>query len=137
MKAYTKSILIILATLAVGMLIGGLGGGAITSHRLDQIKSLSYEEGFIQRAEEVIMPESAAQRAEIRPILERAAAERAALRVAYKAQKAALLDSMRAQLGPLLADEQQERLGSWCGRSASLPKAAPADEAAGTPLPVP
>ena len=116
MRTSDKSILIIIATLVVGGLVGAFTTAAVNNHRMEELKALRHQEGFISAAEEVIGPVSAAQRAQLRPVLEHTAARRTELSRVYRDDREALLDSMRAELAPLLSAAQRSRLERWCGK---------------------
>ena len=116
MKARTKSSLLLLGTLVMGLGVGALATGAVMNTRLDQLKRLRSPGGFTERMEEVIQPTDEAQRAEIRAVLDRSH-ER--FHTAWKecgTRFTALGDSMRAELEPLLTPEQQTRFNEWMER---------------------
>lgn len=116
MKAQTKSALLLLATLAVGLLIGAVATGTIVNNRMDQLKALRERGGFAARIEAVIQPQSEAQRQAIHDVLLRSQERFDALRRAYYQNLRAGRDSMRAELDSLLTPDQQARLDAWFAR---------------------
>jgi len=115
MSPSAKSLFIIAATLIVGGLVGAFTTAAVNNHRMEQLGAMRYQEGFIHAAEAVIVPTDEAQRERLRPVLQHAAARRAALWHTYRTERRVLLDSMREELAPLLTEEQRQRLRRWCG----------------------
>ncbi len=116
MKARTKSALLLLATLTVGVLIGALGASALLNQRLDQLRALRERGGFTERMEEIIQPKDEAQRAAIHAVLERTHERYMLSRRQFFAELAAGRDSLQAELAPLLTPEQQARLDEWFAR---------------------
>ena len=116
MKARTKSALLLVATLVVGLLVGAVTTGAIVNNRLDQIRAMRSQGGFIGMLEEVIEPTDEAQRAQIRAALERSEARFSETRRECRGLYAAGRDSMRADLASVLTPAQQTRLDEWLSR---------------------
>ena len=124
-----KSILILCATLIVGILIGLLVPGLF--HKYEGRKhgrggrDMSNErkkEWFASTIYRVVKPDSA-QAKQIKPIAEWASQQLEAIEVSSNSQMSAVLDSVKVQLKPILTDEQQQRLidfhakaqGRWKG----------------------
>ncbi len=116
MKARTKSALLLLATLGVGVLIGALAASAVLNLRLDQLRALRERGGFTQRVEEVIQPQDEAQREAIHAVLERSHNRFRRAQQRFFAEFSANRDSLRAELAPLLTPDQQARLDEWFAR---------------------
>jgi hypothetical protein len=113
MKAETKSLVILIATLVLGVLLGAVGNGAMARERRARVEEMKRPGGFVGHMEEIIRPRDAAQRAAIEPIL-RATAERNRQVIhAANEQLRAALDSMRARLAPELDAEQRKRLDDF------------------------
>ena len=116
MKARTKSALLLVATLVVGLLVGAVTTGSIVNHRLDELKAMRSRGGFTGMLERVIEPTDEAQRAQIRAVLEGSEARFSeALRECREFHSAAR-DSMRADLDSILTPAQQTRLDQWLSR---------------------
>ena len=109
MKTHTKSILVIVASLLIGMLIGALGHGAFRGHQFRRMVRLRTQGGFVSRIEAVIQPEPAQQEA-VRGILSTHARQVDEARSQFFAELHAETDSMKARLAPILTDEQKARL---------------------------
>ncbi|HEX8695722.1 MAG TPA: hypothetical protein VF746_25125 [Longimicrobium sp.] len=113
MRIETRSALILLATLALGVLLGAVGGGALASRRAEKIRELRRPPGFVAHLEEVIRPRDEAQRRAIRPHLEATARRNHEIVQGAHGRLRAELDSLRARLAPLLDEAQRERLAEF------------------------
>ncbi len=124
-----KSILILCATLIVGILIGLLVPGLF--HKYEGRKhgrvgrdmgNERKKEWFASTIYRVVKPDSA-QAKQIKPIAEWASQQLEAIEVSSNSQMSAVLDSVKVQLKPILTGEQQQRLidfhakaqGRWKG----------------------
>ena len=116
MKARTKSALLLVATLVVGLLVGAVTTGSIVNHRLDELKAMRSRGGFTGMLERVIEPTDEAQRAQIRAVLERSEARFSETRRECRGFFATGRDSMRADLASVLTPAQQTRLDQWLSR---------------------
>ncbi len=116
MKARTKSALLLVATLVVGLLVGAVTTGSIVNHRLDELKAMRSQGGFTGMLEEVIKPTDEAQRAQIRVVLEGSEARFSEALRECRGFHIAARDSMRADLASVLTTAQQTRLDQWLSR---------------------
>ena len=110
MKIGTKSVLLLLATLVLGMVLGSLLTGAVNQRRLERLAEMRSARGMAFFLENAVEPESAEQREAIRAVLDDAAPRIAAAMQESRDRMRALTDSVRAELDPLLTPEQRERL---------------------------
>ena len=110
MSPKTKSVLLLLATLVIGLILGALMNGYFVRQRLDHIGGLMNPAGFGEHMEEVIQPTSDEQREAIRKILDSAAPKAIAAMRESRAVMRALNDSVKAELANILTDEQMKRL---------------------------
>jgi galactokinase len=110
MTASTKSALMLFSTLLIGMLLGSLITGAVNNRRMRSLAEMRSARGLAIRFEDMVRPESEEQREAIRAILEEAAPEFAAVMLESRERMRSLTDSVRAELDPLLTEEQRERL---------------------------
>lgn len=110
MTARTKSTLILIATLALGIVLGSLITGAAVNRRLDRIAEMRTARGMAFFLERAIQPESEEQREAIRAVLDDAAPAFTEVMRESRERMARLTDSLRAELEPLLSDEQKARL---------------------------
>jgi hypothetical protein len=125
-----KSILILSATLIVGILIGLLVPGFF--HKYEgrrhgrggrEISNERKKEWFASTIYKIVKPDSA-QVKQIKPITEWASQQIEAIEISSNSQMSAVLDSVKVQLKPILTDEQQQRLvefheraqGRWKGK---------------------
>lgn len=124
-----KAILILTATLVVGILIGLLVPGFF--HKYEErrhgrggrnISTERKKEWFASTIYKIVQPDSA-QVKQIKPITDWASQQIEAIEVSSNSQMSAVLDSVKVQLKPILTDEQQQRLidfhakaqGRWKG----------------------
>lgn len=120
----TRSAALLLAvTLVLGVLLGVLGAGALRP-RLERAgpppmgppPPRGRPGGFAEHMEEVIAPRDSAQRLAVRVVIERTAARNRSLIEQLNRTLRASVDSMRIELGPVLSDDQRERLGQAVAR---------------------
>ena len=110
MTVATKSALMLAITLALGVVLGLAGAGSLDRMRRDRLNGLGRPQGFANHMEEVIHPRDGVQGDSLRPIIARAAERnRRAIRDANEYLRHSV-DSMRAELAPLLDDAQRRRL---------------------------
>lgn len=116
MKMELKPALILLVTLALGVVLGLVGRGQLTRERDRRVAELRTAPGFVSLVEEVIQPR-AEQDSAIRVILEGSAHRYDSLVSAARGGLGLVLDSMKLKLAPFLDAQQRERLA----RMATLP----------------
>ena len=111
-----KSILILCATLIVGILVGLLVPGFF--HKYERrphgrgghdISNERKKEWFASTIYKIVKPDSAQAR-QIKPITDWASQQIEAIEVFSNSQMSAVLDSVKTQLKPMLTEEQQQRL---------------------------
>ena len=100
-------------TLLLGIAIGVLSGGALQDRRLARVNEMRRPGGFTEHVRDVIQPTSESQWAQIRPIVEATALQNAGMRRMHDSAMRATLDSMKARVGPLLDEQQRERLARF------------------------
>ncbi|MFQ5571182.1 MAG: hypothetical protein ACE5G0_16000 [Rhodothermales bacterium] len=110
MTPRTKSILLLGGTILIGMLLGALINGMVMRQRLEQIGELGTPSGLFFVLEDAVRLEDEAQRRAIRAVLEEAAARAMDIREHSRREMHNLRDSIRAELVPLLSEDQLERL---------------------------
>ncbi len=125
-----KSILILCATLIVGILIGLLVPGFFHKYQGGRqhgrggrdISNERKKEWFASTIYKIVQPDSV-QSKQIKPITDWASQQIEAIEVSSNSQMSAVLDSVKVQLKPILTEEQQQRLidfhakaqGRWKG----------------------
>lgn len=109
MTLQTKTVLIIVATLIVGIIVGALGSGFVIHRFARHMADVRHREMFVERMVEVIDPAPEQEEA-IREILTRHAEMFAELSDSFHRETSALFDSLRSELDPVLTQEQKERL---------------------------
>jgi hypothetical protein len=109
-RARTKSVLILSATLLIGIVLGGVISGAIVNRRLQHLTELRRPGGFAFFLEHAIQPEDEEQAAAIQAVLERMGPRFHEILERSHSEMEALRDSVHAELDPILTEEQKERL---------------------------
>ena len=110
MQTRTKSAILLLTVLALGILIGVLVNGALVNRRLDRLARMRTGPGLAFFLEEAVKPRSEEQRAQIREILDAAAPRFAEVFERTREEMRALSDSVMSELSGVLSDEQMEEL---------------------------
>ena len=106
MNIHVKTSLILIVTLLIGMILGALLGGALLRSRVkDRAARIRTPHGFANRMERIIQPDES-QREAVREILLRHADRFSQ----FHDQFAALADSLKKDLDPILTEEQKLRL---------------------------
>ncbi len=116
MSPHTKSILILVCTLAAGVLIGSLGTSAWQHRRNVEVYETRRPGGLVRHIERVIEIEDDAQRQAINAILVRA-------EQTFMLQRRRMMDSLAVHRQLLLSDleqilepDQMQRLEAWLSR---------------------
>ena len=104
---------LLVVTLCLGIAIGLLGAGALQDRRSARVNDLRRPGSFIEHVQRVIRPTSDSQWNAIRPVVEAAAERNATTRRAHDSAMRAAVEAMKAELQPLLNDEQRERLSRF------------------------
>jgi len=140
MKIETKTYVIIVLTLVIGMIIGALITGAVVHHRVRRFMNLGHPEHLAVRIEELIGPDES-QREMVHKILMKHSERFLSVHSQFESEMLALRDSLKKDLDPILTEEQKKRLkrqpkpprpfregkpGPWRGREPGWPP--PPDE---------
>ncbi len=109
MKMETKTVLIILITLIIGMIIGALITGAFARHHIGRFMSMRKPERLGAHVERIIDPDES-QREAVRAVLQRHSEQFLELHSQFEGKMLALRDSLKKDLDPILTEEQKKRL---------------------------
>ena len=107
MRGKTKGALILFSTLLIGVLIGTLLSGWFVR---DRLRPIPHPRHFVRSTERLIAPQDEEQRQAVRAVLRRYAAALRELNAKHREALKEQLDSSRAELAPLLSEEQLRRL---------------------------
>ena len=107
-----KSIIIIVVTLALGMVLGGLGSGYLRAKKMKEVRSYASVEGFTYRFLKIIEP-TEEQKKQIVPIIKKFSEENDKLRKEYRDDFRQLMKQFRDELHPLLTKEQIQKLEEY------------------------
>lgn len=113
MNARTRSTVILVGTLILGMLLGALLTNLYFERRVGRMKALRTEEGFIRTYEDVIRPDEGPQKEKVREILRRSAPRFQRTFEEHRSEFRRMVDSLHAELNPLLTPDQRGRLEEW------------------------
>jgi hypothetical protein len=130
-KLETRSALILLFTLLLGLALGAVATGAAARLRADQLARMQRPTGFVEHMRQVIRPRDAAQWDSLRPALEATAQQHHAIRRRMHDGMRASLDSLRIRIAPLLDEEQRARLDDFARRPPPRPRGGPPPGPAG------
>lgn len=110
MTARTKSTLLLLGTLLIGMLLGVFVHTLMVENRIERLTSLRSQAGFVKFMDKMIEPTDDAQREAIRDVLE-GTAERLGVHHAESREAVEeIMESFRASVDSLLTEEQIDAL---------------------------
>lgn len=109
MSIKLKSMVILLATLCIGIAVGVLGSRLYIEHRAQKFREIRGEQLFRGIMEEIIQP-TPEQAETLNKIFAKYQKSRRQMNVQFRSQTKAILDSMYAEIAPLLTKEQLKRL---------------------------
>ena len=110
MKPRARSVLLLSITLVIGMVLGALIQTRFFDGRMKRMHNMRTEEGFVASYIDTIQPASAEQEAAVRGIVAAAAKDVTALVQGNRETIHQRMEAMRAQLYPLLDDDQRQRV---------------------------
>ena len=110
MSPLAKSIMVIVVTLAIGIAVGALLDASLARGRIEQVREFRGGSNLLDPLERIIEPTDEEQRERIRAVLMRASARNADVFERTRVEMEAAMDSLRAELEPLLTEEQKARL---------------------------
>ncbi|PEN12679.1 hypothetical protein CRI94_14290 [Longibacter salinarum] len=102
----TKSVLLLVVTLLLGVVLGSVLTGWWVQNRADRVRALRTPGGFVERVIRQVEPMSPAQRDSVEVIARRTARQLDQLRRTHRRQTMTVLDSMRTELRTVLSEEQ-------------------------------
>lgn len=109
-KTRTKTVLILVGTLVLGMVLGALLTGLVVRHRLGHLDHLRTPSGFAQEMMQSIEPTGLDQKEALRKALSSHARRMRTIRERYRNELRAEVDSMHVAAEELLTPEQEQRL---------------------------
>jgi hypothetical protein len=109
MSVKWKSFFIIVATLVIGILIGTFLAGPVLHRRVERRHRDRGPEMFTQMMERVIRP-TAEQQEAVHAVLEKYSMRLEELHESFGTEMMSTIDSLKADLDPLLTEEQKARL---------------------------
>jgi len=109
MKIHTKSALIIISTLIIGIVLGVLLSGAFLQHLVTHDPASKLSKHFVHRFHRVIDPDES-QRDTVDAILESYSGRFTDMHHVHFSEMGVLMDSMHTELKSVLTEKQLERL---------------------------
>jgi len=141
MKTNTKTVIVIVATLVIGILIGALGSGFMAHRFARRLPHMEHSARFIEGMVDLIDP-APEQEDQIRGILTRHAERFTEITGDFREETSALFDSLLTELDSVLTEEQKARLeerhqrfGRGTKRGGSFPHGKPGDRRRPPPPP--
>ena len=116
MKASTKSVLVLVLTLFVGIAIGAVSWSIVHNQRMEKLREMRRNGGMYGLIDKYVDPSDAAQEAALRSIADRYQADLELLYGEARTERNAMLDSMRAELRTILTPAQQQAMAEWLDR---------------------
>ena len=117
MTARTKSILLLLGTLLIGMLLGVFVHMLMVEDRIERITSLRSQAGFVRFMENMIEPTDDAQQKAIRDVLDETAEKLNVHHAESRETVQEIMESFRASLDSLLTEGQVHALNERMERA--------------------
>ena len=103
-----KNVIMLVATLIIGIIIGGLGMGLYSHHKMKSISESPSKDRFKQRVEHLLNPDEA-QLKQIEPTLDKFSENAFMLSKDHQNKMYNAFDSLYINLKPLLKDEQKQK----------------------------
>jgi hypothetical protein len=113
MRTEAKSLLILTATLSLGLLLGAVGAGTLRQQREAKLREIGRPRGFVEHMEQIIQPRDEPQRQALRPLLEQTARRNGEIIRGANDQMRAELNAMRERVSNLLDADQRARLDDF------------------------
>ncbi|MBC8455986.1 hypothetical protein H8D59_01940 [bacterium] len=110
MQSKTKSIIIIVSALILGVILGVLTNGMFMHHQHERLIGMRHKAGFTREFEHVVNPADEQQSEKIRDILDDFHQEFRTLGDGHFEEIQMLFDSLKSRLEPTLSEEQIKRL---------------------------
>lgn len=106
----TKTVLVLIGTLVLGMVLGALLTGVFVRHRIHHLRQLRTPAGFTQEMMQAIEPTGPDQREALRKALKSHVQRMREIRERYRKELRAEVDSMHAAAEKLMTPKQQQRM---------------------------
>ncbi|WP_062269447.1 hypothetical protein [Endozoicomonas arenosclerae] len=104
-----KSLLILLATLMIGCLLGALVVGMVVRDKVQAARQFTYKDGFVVQIESVLEP-SVRQKKKLDPILNRYGEKVQAIFTRSRESLQFEMDAMMEELSTVVSEQQLDRL---------------------------
>lgn len=121
LQSKSKSIIIIVSTLILGVIIGLTSARFFIHHRIDRLAEMRHVDGFINVMENIIKP-SEDQAGKIRKIIANHHKRVSEFREQHIVDLQVIMDSLKTDLKPYLTDEQLERFEKMRSRKKGFEK---------------
>ncbi|MBC8174498.1 MAG: hypothetical protein H8E82_02425 [Candidatus Marinimicrobia bacterium] len=121
LQSKSKSIIIIVSTLILGVIIGLTSARFLVHNRIERLAEMSHLEGFVNVMENIIKP-SEDQAEEIREILTNHHKRISEMREQHIVEIQIVMDSLKTDLKPYLTDRQLEQIEKMRSRNTKFGK---------------
>ena len=109
MEIKTKTAIILISTLLLGMVIGFVGGNVFSNKRMQRFQDKGFKHRFVEILGRTIRPDKT-QREEIGFVMREFSGRFDSINMNHHQEVATLMDSLFRELAPILDDDQQLRL---------------------------
>ncbi|MGI9278836.1 MAG: hypothetical protein ACR2PX_04295 [Endozoicomonas sp.] len=104
-----KPLLILLATLMIGCLLGALAVGVVVRDKVQAARQFTHKDGFVQQIESVLEP-SARQKKKVDPIIHRYGEKVQTIFAGSRESLQQEMDAMMEELSTVVSEQQLDRL---------------------------
>jgi hypothetical protein len=116
MKLQSKTIFVLLGTLAIGIAIGALGQSTMHNRRLEKLAEMRRQGGLYASIDRYINPVDEAQEETIRALAKDYQNKLGRFLGHYQWHRSRLMDSLKTDITPILTPEQVEQIAPWFDR---------------------
>lgn len=117
MKTQTKSAIVLVVTLIVGIAIGVFAWSIVHNERMERLRKMRGSGGIYTMIELYTSPVDSEQEVVLREFSERYQARFDEIYGRVSQQRREIQDSMRVELRTILTPEQQEEMAAWLDKS--------------------
>jgi len=124
MKMHSKTVIVLISTLLIGLAIGALGWSGVHNYRAEQLDRMRREGGFYGSITRYIEPEDSVQEKQLRTLATAYQDTLGPFWRHYMRHRVVLMESFEEELLPILSEPQKEKLQPYLERITTLPESA-------------
>lgn len=127
MKTHSKTIFVLLGTLATGIVIGILWQSNVHNRRMEKLAEMRRQGGLYGQVDRYIDPVDTAQEDTLRSLAKTYQDKLGRFYGHYRWHRSRLMDSLQTDMTPLLTAEQLQQIDPWFERMVRRPESARQD----------